>query len=120
MTEPNPDYRFFSCNVRGLNNPTKQEVVRQIIQLHKPVVACLQETKLDDISTSLITRILGVDYNHGFCYLPADGTRSGILLACRDSAYQFSNTILKDYTITTMITNRRTNTRWTLRGIYGP
>jgi exonuclease III len=84
------------------------------------MVVCLQETKLTGFSDTLINRILGVEYSHNFCFLPADGTRGGILLASRNSAYQFSNALLKDYTISTTVTDRRTNLQWTLTGVYGP
>jgi exonuclease III len=36
-------------NVRGLNNPQKQEVVKHWLREWKCDVVCLQETKLDQV-----------------------------------------------------------------------
>jgi hypothetical protein len=41
MAEANPDFYFLSWNVRGLNNPVKQEEARQVILMQKPQVVCL-------------------------------------------------------------------------------
>jgi exonuclease III len=97
MSEMNSDFSFLSWNVRGLNNPAKQEDIKQVIQLHKPSVVNLQETKLAEISVPLIARCLGSAYADNFSYLPADGTRGGILLACKDITYQFSDVLIKTH-----------------------
>jgi hypothetical protein len=36
----------FNWNVRGLNSLVRRETVRDMVQSVKPVVVCLQETKL--------------------------------------------------------------------------
>jgi exonuclease III len=36
----------FNWNVRGLNSLERRETVRDMVQSVKPVVVCLQETKL--------------------------------------------------------------------------
>jgi exonuclease III len=46
MDEPTANYSLLSWNVRGLNNPTKQEEVKQVVQLQRPMLVCIQETKL--------------------------------------------------------------------------
>jgi hypothetical protein len=60
MADPSIDYSFLSWNVRGLNNPTKQEDVKQIIQVHKPLIVYLQETKLARVLDSLWVSICNV------------------------------------------------------------
>jgi exonuclease III len=89
MVETNYDYSLLSWNVHGLNNTAKQEDVKQVVQIHKPMVVCLQETKLSNINAQLVTIIMGSAYNTNFMFFPADGTRGGILLACKDIPYQF-------------------------------
>jgi hypothetical protein len=72
-------------------NPAKQEDVKQVIQLHHPLIVCLQGNKLSELNAALVNRCLGSAYASNFWYLPADGTRGGILLACRDIAYQLQH-----------------------------
>jgi hypothetical protein len=38
MAEPHTGYIFMSWNVRGLNNLAKQESVKQVVALHKPLM----------------------------------------------------------------------------------
>jgi exonuclease III len=118
--QPNPDYSLLSWNVRGPNNVAKQEEIKQVVQLHKPMVVCLQETKLNHFDPPLINRILGQDYNNNISFLPADGTKGGILLACKDIGYQFTDILIKEFTILVKVIERRTLSQWTLTGVYGP
>jgi hypothetical protein len=39
-----------------MNNPAKQEGVRQVIHLYSPLIVCLQETKLSEFSAALVNR----------------------------------------------------------------
>lgn len=116
----NFDYSLLSWNVRGLNNQAKQEDVKQVVQLHKPLFICLHETKPDHIDPPLISRILGQVSSANFSYLPADRTRGGILLACRDLTYQFLDVLIKQYTISVNVVDNRNGSQWTLTGVYGP
>jgi exonuclease III len=114
------DYSIFSWNGRGLNNPAKQEEVRQVVQIQKPLLVCLQETKISDFSRPLITACLGSDYSSNFWFLPADDTRGGVLLACRDVGFQFSNVMILTFTVSVTVRDYRTQAPWTLTGVYGP
>jgi hypothetical protein len=46
-----------------------------VVQIQKPLLVCLQETKISDFSRPLITACLGSDYSSNFWFLPADDTR---------------------------------------------
>jgi hypothetical protein len=39
--QPSFDYSLLSWNVSELNNPTKQEEIKQVVQLHNPMVIYL-------------------------------------------------------------------------------
>jgi hypothetical protein len=56
MAELSKDYSLLSWNVRGLNNQEKREDVWQMIQLHKPMIVCLHETKLHNVSASIVSQ----------------------------------------------------------------
>jgi exonuclease III len=59
MNNANRSYQMMSWNVRGFNNPSRQEEVKQVVSTFKPDVICLQETKLSEISNSNVRNILG-------------------------------------------------------------
>jgi hypothetical protein len=50
-----------------------------MLQSHKPKMVCLQETKLASVHCQTALEILGQALD-GYHYLPAGGTRGGILL----------------------------------------
>jgi hypothetical protein len=63
-----------SWNVRGLNSPSRREVVRDVILVVRPAIVCLQEMKLSAISTQLVVEIVGHHFDR-FEFLSANGTR---------------------------------------------
>jgi exonuclease III len=83
--EPQP-YKIFSWNVRGLNSIARHGV-RNVIDIYKPDLICLQETKMEVISASDIRSSLGLIYQDNFFFLPAVGASGGIILL---AIHQFS------------------------------
>lgn len=114
------NYTMLSWNVRGLNNPAKQEDVKHLINIYKPELVSLQETKLVVIDQQAICNFLGASYENSFCFIPAEGTRGGILLATRDSSLLLHHAVLTSNTLTATVTNVRNNAQWTVTGVYGP
>jgi exonuclease III len=66
-------------NVRGLNSLARCDSIYQIVLLSGASVVCFQETKLQVVSREVVDRCMGRDFDQ-FFFLPADGTRGGILL----------------------------------------
>jgi exonuclease III len=66
-------------NVWGLNQKSRRDAVRCMVDSPRPDV-CLQETKKAPISRWMVMSTLGADFDE-FTFLPAAGTRGGILLA---------------------------------------
>jgi len=71
-------------NVRGLNSRSRRNVVRELVSQENISLLSLQETKLADISVSLILEICGAGFDYFF--KPATNTCGGILLAWRTDA----------------------------------
>jgi len=61
---------ILSWNVRGLNAQARRDDVRTLVDDIRPSIVCLQETKLDVISLSLILSMLGRAFTE-YAYLPA-------------------------------------------------
>lgn len=109
-----------SWNIRGLNSVAKGEDVRQVVQQHKPMAVCFQETKLTMLDDNIIISCLGQEYLGNYCFLLADGIRGGILLACKSRFLTLSQVHLTVNTISATISDNRLATLWTLTGVYGP
>jgi exonuclease III len=68
MDALNISYKMLSWNVRGPNNIAKQEDIKQVINILKPDLVCLQETKLSSLDSSTVRNILGADYENSFLF----------------------------------------------------
>ena len=69
---------ILNWNVRGLNSVARQDAVRVMVDASKIDVVCLQETKLSNVSRSLILSMLGSDFDNNFICLPSEGASGGI------------------------------------------
>ena len=54
--------RLLSLNVRGLNNPQKQEVCRNLLKEWKCDIVCFQETKLSSLDSLVVQSLWGSPY----------------------------------------------------------
>lgn len=113
---------LISWNVRGLNARARRDNVRTLVNDLKPAIACLQETKLDVISNSIVWSMLGVEFNE-FAYLPASDTQGDILVAGRESAVRLDDVLVGCYSIIVKVqaTAGALDTNgWWLTVVYGP
>jgi hypothetical protein len=73
---------ILNWNMRKLNNPTRCQVVRDLVFDHRSTSVCLQETKLQVMDSLTVASMLGPDFAQNYAVLPAIGTRGGLILAC--------------------------------------
>jgi hypothetical protein len=107
-------------NVRGLNNPARRQVLRDLVADNACTVVCVQETKLQHVDSATVANTLGQQFADQFAALPAMGTSGGIILACPQDFYLINNAAVRQFTVTLDITRRADNVTWTLTGVYGP
>jgi exonuclease III len=93
-----PNLLLLNWNVRGLNAPVRRCGVREMVGAVKATVTCLQETKLQDITESMVAEILGARFMNNFSFLPAEGTCGGILIAVLEDHFQLLSSSRSKYT----------------------
>jgi exonuclease III len=95
------------------------EVVRDMILAARPIIMCLQETKLATITLQDAASILGPRLR-AYEYLPTHETRGGVLQEWDSDRITTSNLSLKTHSLSMEITVRWLNIRFLLTNVYGP
>jgi exonuclease III len=110
---------ILNWNVHGLNSLVRREVVRDMILTIWPTVVCLQKTKLSAFTQQLVVQTVGPNLDkHSF--LPAEGTRGGILLAWQSDYTEGSNLMLRDFSLSMDFKLKWCTSNFYLTTIYGP
>jgi exonuclease III len=106
-------------NVRGLNARARRIAIRSLIATTDASIICFQETKLELIYSTIVLETLGSDFDD-YVYLPADGTRGGILLAWRSKVVTITEPEFTVNTITAKVSTPASAIPWWITVIYGP
>jgi exonuclease III len=110
---------ILNWNVRGLNSPAKRQAVREMVCLNKPKLVCLQETKLQQITKQIVVETLGPGLD-GFSYLPANGSRGGILCGRRSDCVATAMITIRQFSISMDVQLKWYNSSFLLTTVYGP
>lgn len=114
---------IMSWNVRGLNSRARRDNVRTLVNDLRPSIICLQETKLDVIPQSLVFSMLGINFQE-FAYLPANGTRGGILIAGRQQVVSLGSVQVGCFSVSVRVRPAHQLATeldcWWLSSVYGP
>jgi exonuclease III len=82
-------------------------------------IACLQETKLRSIDSTLAS-FLGAYRLNNFAYKPVVGTKGGILLLWNDTSIDLTNVSIRRFSISADATLRHSMTTFRIMAVYGP
>ena len=111
--------KMLCWNVRGLNSPARRETVSLLLHEIGVNIVCLQETKLQLVDDALALETLGQRLNSSF-YLPADGTRGGILIGWDKDLFEISNPSFGQHSISVNVTSNLASFLFRLTVVYGP
>lgn len=106
-------------NVRGLNNPARRNSVRLFLQSCNASLVCFQESKLVVGDNVMVGQTLGPAFD-GFDFLPAEGTRGGILLAWKSDMLLVSTEHKGQFSMTIKVTSLADGKEWLVTSVYGP
>jgi exonuclease III len=110
---------IMSWNVRGLNDAAHRELVKQTADSARPVIVCLQETKIDSMMPSIILETLGHRLA-SYQALDAEGTRGGVLLAWDKDVALVTDIDMRSFSISATVTVLMSNSRFRISTCYGP
>jgi exonuclease III len=106
-------------NVRGFNDGARRASVRNLIASSGATIVCLQETKIQTWTRSLLYDTLGPGMVDNYAVLPATGTAGGILVAAAERFFHLETLRSTEHTISAKITMLQENTSWCITGVYG-
>uniref|UniRef100_A0A453NMC9 Endonuclease/exonuclease/phosphatase domain-containing protein n=1 Tax=Aegilops tauschii subsp. strangulata TaxID=200361 RepID=A0A453NMC9_AEGTS len=95
--------RLVVWNVSGLNACARRTEIRSLIGTTSASIVCLQETKMELICSSVVLDTLGSEFDD-YTYLPAQGTRGGILLAWKSRVVTITDPLFTMNVLTTKVT----------------
>jgi len=70
--------KIITYNVRGLGGGEKRAEVRRLVNEKKPLVLCIQETKMEFMNEQLVKALWGDDV-HNYSYQPSVGAFGGLV-----------------------------------------
>ena len=105
-------------NVRGTNARARRSSIRSLIDTTNASIIGFQETKMETIYMYVVLELLGSEFDE-YTYLPAQGTRGGILLAWKSRVVSITDPMLTTNAITAKATIG-SGTPWWLTVVYGP
>jgi exonuclease III len=111
---------LLSWSVRGLNAPIRRCAVRDMAAAVRATAFCLQETKLEVVNEQLVIDLFGPKFRNNFSFLPAQGTRRGILIAFSEDHFRLISSRRTANTLTVRIQMLNDVVEWTMTGAYGP
>jgi hypothetical protein len=72
------DISLLNWNPRGLNNPARGRSIGRFVSNHGCNMVALQETKLAEVTTAIVSEALGGRCVDNFIFQPAVGTCGGL------------------------------------------
>ena len=105
-------------NVRGLNSTSRQDFVRSIVDSSRSDIVCIQETKVTDMSRTIILSSLGSDFSD-FIAAPSVGASGGILIAWRQHIGVSLARRVDNHNVTVQFSTEN-GLSWWLTSVYGP
>jgi len=113
-------FTVMSWNVRGLGDPEKCDLVRDAVTSAMPLICCLQETKLPDITTLKARCFLPTNLANSFKLISAAGSRGGILTAWNDNSFSLKSFITRQHSLTTILQSTATDVQIMITNVYAP
>jgi exonuclease III len=107
-------------NVRRLNNPTRRQVVKELVSDHRYTIVCFQATKLQVVDGFTIANTISQAFLCNSAVLLAVGTRGGVVFACSQDQFSMMQVVVRNCSVTATVTRLADSTVWTITAVYVP
>ena len=111
--------RLLSWNVRGLNNPRKRQVCKNLLKEWNCDVVCFQETKVASIDSAFVRSLWGSPFID-WVALEAVQTSGGVLLVWDKRVFEKMDVIVGQFSVSVLLRGVVDDFVWACTGVYGP
>ena len=111
--------KILSWNVRGVNDPDRRKIIRNVIRYQRVNLVCLQETKIQKMTTA-VARSLGAGRIYDWRALNAEGSTGGILLFWDKKIMELVDSENGIFSISCLLKMVEGGFLWTFTGVNGP
>ena len=111
--------QLLSWNVRGLNNPQKREVCKNLLKEWKCDIVCFQETKVFSIDVAFVRSLWGSPFID-WVVLDAVQTLGGVLLIWDKRVFGKLDVIVGQFSVSVLLRGVVDDFVWACTGVYGP
>jgi exonuclease III len=112
-------YKILVWNVRGLNSSARQSVVLKVVRDHLISIVCLQESKIQNVSSQLLVDACGPTFKHHFA-VPSIGATGGLLIAWDEDVVHLDLCTSNQHFLIVCCQSKITGESWFLGNVYGP
>ena len=111
--------QLLSWNVRGLNNPRKREVRKNLLKDWKCNIVCFQETKVSSINGVFVWSLWGCPFTD-WTVLDAMQSSGGVLLIWDKRVFEKLDVVVGQFSISVLLGGVVDDFVWACTGVYGP
>ena len=111
--------RLLSWNVRGLNNPQKREVCKNLLKEWKCDIVCFQETKLSSLNSFVVRSLWGSPFLD-WVVIDAINTTGGVLLVWDKRVFEKVDCAVGRFSVNVLFKGVVDDFVWACSGVYGP
>lgn len=108
-----------SWNVRGLNFISKRNAVWAVISKLCNRVVCLQESKVNSVSSSFL-RSFGGSFLNKCVFLESDGASGGVITCWNSQLFTGRDVLVRKFSITVLFSHAKSGKEFYVTNVYGP
>jgi len=112
-------WNILCWNVRGLNDQSKWDLIRDKIDESGCSLFCFQETKMEDFNAVLLRKFAPRRFD-SFVFSPSEGASGGILVAWNSKVFSVDTVDCQPFALSMNVISAHDMQAWKLITVYGP